>query len=454
MRTLLSALFLSMSLASAARADEGIQGYWEGELAGQTVAACFGSERGGYVYASRGELLTLEVAGNGSWLEKPLSKTASPAVATGVWFDLARDGDELTGRWKPTGAGATQPIRLRWRTSTAHERVQCSFEIATPEFEGVWKGELGGKPVVACLDAEGSGRYYYLAHGHAIELRAQPGHSWLEGPHWKSSGRWTSVRANADRLSGEWLAAQGDRRAAIALARIAPLAADEACEYELPQAYLAPRRAAMRIDTGPAITERGVAVRKLGLHEGEVSVLQLADPDAAGERINAALREEFEQSLTSHYDCAEFLWRMDTLEHADARWLVVRKWVNWECGGPYPGAESYAVTFDRLTGEAEETPRWVGDEFAVADGLAAKIAQRVIGPGGSRADEPDDGSSCREAWQDARSYLVWPSDHGVTFSPGFPHVIQACIEEVELPLAEVEPFLTPAGRAALLPATR
>jgi hypothetical protein len=177
-------------------------------------------------------------------------------------------------------------------------------------------------------------------------------------------------------------------------------------------------------------------------------VLQLVDPDAAGEKVNTALRAQFELAVVDFFECEEALWSMDEIIHADPRWLVVRRSESSFCGGAHPSWWSAGATFDRRTGEIVEARGWIGTEEAFPEALAAKIARRVLEPGGVREGDED----CRDAWEHEGYYDVWPTAKGLTFLPAFPHVIQACQDEVELPLSDVEPFLNDAGRAALFPA--
>jgi hypothetical protein len=218
--------------------------------------------------------------------------------------------------------------------------------------------------------------------------------------------------------------------------------------------YEALRREATILKTSAPTTDHGIAIRVTSAPGAEVQFLQLVASDAASQRINATLRAEFEEALLQHYECGEYVWSKAGLDHADARWLVVHYQVSWYCGGPYPGYGYAGITYDRRTGEEVDASNWIEGEYGISDALAERIALKVFGPGGLRAGDEEGADSCREVYDYTRHYLAWPSSGGLTLLPDLPHATQACAEELELSIAEVEPFLTPAGRDALLPTIR
>jgi hypothetical protein len=449
----LAAALATMAGAAAAAAAEpvstGLEGYWEGTLGGKPVVACFQStDRGSYAYRAHGDGITLRAAVDGTWLEEGFHSRPP----TGVWFDVAREGDAISGSWKPFGGGTSLPIRLARLAPLGVDKCEASPLVDADDLRGVWIGTVAAQPVVACFSNAGWGQYYYTSSGRSISLQASMTGDWIEGSRFAPNGRWSALRVAGGRIQAEWVSPKDDRRAPIRLTRNATLADDGKCGESA--AYDSPRHASTKIVEGPGTLDLGLKVRKLTVFADELSVLQLVDTDAAGERINAALRTELETAIRDRQECnadsggAEFAWSMDTLALADAHWLVVRTWAGWYCGGPHPDSTSSAVTFDRRSGNRVDTSGWFGADGQVPDALAALVSHRALVARGEEDADPED--SCRGAWEEQRGFEVWPSRGGLTFAAQFSHAMQACSDEVELPMDEVRSFLSPAGLAALL----
>jgi hypothetical protein len=359
--------------------------------------------------------------------------------------------------------------------------VTCAASLAAQvdaaELRGVWRGELGKSPVVACFESATAGGYYYEAHRTSIPLsRENDVADWIEGDD-DTTGHWRDLRVDPQVLLATWRAAAGGRTAPIRLARVADLAPEGDCRSSTD--FNAPRRAATPVRLGePQSTTvdswltgvpvvPGPRVRQLTAlpddPDASLRVLQLEDRDAGAQRINAQLRAWLDEAIIEHYECrnmggqGERDYEADALAHHDARWLTVRTVVRWTCGGPYPGAAIAQVTFDRQSGELVDPNSWIAGD-AQAPGDMPEILAKRLGTLAVRQrfdpKHPDDDADCSDSYDGWRAYQVWPAPGGLAFAPTFPHVVQACIEEVFMPAAELEPFLSDDGRAALSPDRR
>jgi hypothetical protein len=335
---------------------------------------------------------------------------------------------------------------------------------------GVWRGKVGTAPVMACLEAN-SGEYYYEKFRSSIPLNAakpQDG-SWIEGDEDGATGRWSHFTIHATQLQATWASVDGGKQLPIQLTRVAPLQHDESCDSGAVAAYEKPRRAATSRVEGPVVAskiqnlltesspvEAGPKIRVLSaeLKDDTIRILQLEATDPGATKINSTLREWFDSAVSSYYGCrnfgeqGSFDLEADELAFASERWLGVRRIDRSMCGGPYPSAEISVESFDRQTGELVDPAGWVeiGDDPAA--GLLKRVLDREFQDAGS-AEEREHQAECREAWEAAGLFTVWPTRAGLAFSPSLPHVDQKCGDDVELSYADIAPFLTAQGREAL-----
>jgi len=193
-------------------------------------------------------------------------------------------------------------------------------------------------------------------------------------------------------------------------------------------------------------------VRREKVADAEVELMQLDLPGPSGRNIDARLDAWFRQRLGHAYDCSnrnqpgEWTdWQQ--IEFVDRAWLVVSSAGNWYCGGPYPAHGEEWMVFRRGDGELVDTSGWLlRDDTGYPSALRALLADKAIRIRGSDAGDQD----CIDTWREMPVGLsLRPAEGGVSIDPDFPHVVQACQETIELSLAEIGPFLTPAGRIAL-----
>jgi len=74
------------------------------------------------------------------------------------------------------------------------------------------------------------------------------------------------------------------------------------------------------------------------------------------------------------------------------------------------------------------------------------IKQRLV----FNPKEAKEENNCLDVIKNNREYDIRLSKNGFIFTQQFPHVVQACTDDVELSYGELEPFLNKTGKAAVI----
>jgi len=331
---------------------------------------------------------------------------------------------------------------------------------------GVWRGTIGTQPIMLCLrraPADDSS-YYYLRHRSTIALRSADfgGAKWQERmAEDNSTGSWELAAAHGDTMSGTWSDADATRTLPIRLSRV-PVKGDPgaACgQFESdPQqdAYNAPRVDAEPLSTTTA-ADGSRTVRARG---NQLSVVELPDSAPHAGAFNAAMRNWLREQIVAYFDCASATRAGDKVDFNQQRefelragaWVVVRESFELYCGGAYPNGGVGYETWNLEDGKPADLWSWIRDSKRKCDyssdcGSAAPDALNTLLL--ELASRNKDGDECADAVNENRSYGLRPSRTGLVFTTSFAHVIQACDEDIEVPYAKVEPFLTDLGRQQL-----
>lgn len=336
-----------------------------------------------------------------------------------------------------------------------------------PVWQGVWQGAIGTLPVRACLKRDGvgdaTGSYYYLSKLRTIRLEQQgTSKVWMEGwirPNGPPAPHWTFAEVGRGRLTGTWT--DGDRALPFLLSRV-PDDEDEApCATD---AFNGPRWRPLTV-TAAAAMKDGVRYRKLVFGTGpafpdlSMKGFALIGDDVATRRINAALRaqvpgpqEDWRGCITGGLDAHGV---DGELEVALAPTLITPRWLGAalteadECGGAHPNSGTVPVTFDRATGAAVKLHDWLSDA-AVDRSEASGDLTPTVRPAFRRliiAQAGDVEPECRDALSEQEFWDIGLDRRGLTFRPELPHVTQVCADDVLMPWAALERFLTLPGRA-------
>ena len=329
---------------------------------------------------------------------------------------------------------------------------------------GVWRGTIGAQAVTVCLQRgplqESS--YYYVRHRTAIALGAAgaDGTQWNEGADDRPTGTWQLEAARGDRLDGTWSAPDNASTLPIKLTRV-HVDRDTArgCgRFEsgpAQDAYNAPRVAATAISE----SVNGDGLRTLSAFDKHVSVVSLPPSGPHAAEFNAAMRSWLDEQIAEQYGCsdavapnaAEFNQQRE-IDLRAGTWLVLRESYELDCGGAHPNAGVSYQTWDLASGKIVEPWTWIRDSKVKCDysadcGRAAppKLNAIIL----AAASRNKDADECADAVNDNRSYGLRPSATGLVFTTDFAHVIQACDEDIEVPYAQLAPFLTATGKAQL-----
>ena len=326
--------------------------------------------------------------------------------------------------------------------------------------EGVWLGHIGKNSVVACFDSATTGSYYYTSHLYGIEL-------WLDasGRNWneetdggESTGTWRDLVVVDSDMSGQWVAPSAGKPVSIRMhktSELAPAENDESCRTA---AYDEPRLRATTLKSSPVKQVSGHSVITLSARNGELTVVQIQEPGHGIDSLNQTLRRELSQRIVESYECiqsdspGEFIDRKDEIKYFKDGLIAIGETFNGTCGGPYPASSLTVFTYDAMTGEDIDTSQWIRLEKGnFPPELLRLIAGIEFAPRNGNSPEDEAGvAECRAAWLDQDAgFVVWPAVAGLYFSPQFPHVIQACGDDVLVPFKRLEPFLSDAGRKAL-----
>jgi hypothetical protein len=342
--------------------------------------------------------------------------------------------------------------------------------LAAPDleaFHGVWSGTIDSLRVQACYDAgdySSEGKYFYLRRLGTIPLRAndkKPGELTEGWADTKDVARWRMTSIAKDRAEGTWTGS--GRTLPIRLARL-PFTTSE--EFSTPCASLAfvrPILAASRI-VKTAAQVHGLTVDKwsLAYPDDSISVesFQLRGTGPAIAAINRRLRQPFDDADEGWKWCLRNARSFGADYHDEVearlvttRWLLANSFNESFCGGAHPNNSNQPLLFDRRTGKVADLYSW----FASANVRREKVeglSETIDSPAGKlfdlvlrlhpRASESEE--DCGGAVKTASSWTLELRAEGIAFTPDLPRVVMACGDELVLPWARLEPFLSPTGK--------
>lgn len=348
---------------------------------------------------------------------------------------------------------------------------------------GIWRGSIGDSQVMVCLespDTLNDSMYYYLRHRFSIPLQTNDnsGATWNEAsPDGQASdgskpvATWTLQLPVGDVMNGTWSAEDGSHKASIKLTRVADAGTSLGTGCDAVDgspsrlAFNAPRVASQKL----SVSQSPDGLRTISALNGNISFVELPTSIPHAARFNAAMHDWFAGQIAGYYECASSSFKgIPDYNEAYAidllmpPWLVAQETYSAFCGGAHPSGGTAGYTVWNLdTGKTVNPWDFIKDshwdylkEVNHCDntsdclrrpptGLAAIIVARF------KHDNADD-SDCTDAIDRNLNYLqLHPEKTGLAFSTTFPHVIQACDEEISLSWKQLMPFLTPKGKDAM-----
>lgn len=384
-------------------------------------------------------------------------------------------------------------LRCTLPCTKEHDDVKCPARPAFVEGDptdmsamearvGIWRGTIGDSQVMACLQTEqplSQSIYYYLRHRFSIPLEFEDnsGATLHEIPaddktssFSKPTAIWTLQAPTGDRMDGVWATADGSRQAPIHLVRVMSLdtgdnaSCDSFSSNNLAKvAFNAPRVASQKLK----IETSSDGSRQVSALDGNIHMTELPASVPYAERFNRTMHAWFAEQIAGYYDCAlnnggnpDFneSYNIDLLTPS---WLVAKETYSNYCGGAHPsgGTAGFSV-WNLKTGKTVnpwdfiKNSRWdfikkiyhCDSENDCQRRPPPSLNEIIVSQ--FKRDNADNGD-CSGAIDFSPDYLLYPTKDGLVFSTTFPHVVQACDEDITLPWKTVEPFLTQQGKEAM-----
>jgi hypothetical protein len=200
-------------------------------------------------------------------------------------------------------------------------------------------------------------------------------------------------------------------------------------------------------------------VMTYGPRAGGTEGLRLLGTGAALDAINAALREQASDAVSEHLDCTSLgimesgpgggfstmIWQ--TLQAWNDSFVVVRTGTEAFCGGTYPFNGSGTRTYRLDTGEQVETSTWLLPAYRTDIPVKSPLQRLLLKTYEAQGLGPDWGT-CKDeiSWQPSALY---GAPGKLVFQTFARHAVQPCQEDLPVPLAAIQRFLSPEGKKAL-----
>jgi hypothetical protein len=356
----------------------------------------------------------------------------------------------------PSARPEAAPARSAEPPEAAAPGGDPGAQPAPPRFDGLYRGEIGGKRVLVLVEGTDAdptlwGRYAYLDVGTPISLKGtlRGDSASLEeaaGGDAPVSGLWSGTFSPAG-FRGEWKSPDGARRhpIALSLATRGPgrgTALDDAFDGELARLNLVPEpREVVAGDVAYRLvrqTRTDVAYPRLSRH-----------PDAAVmAKVNADLEKRHVSSAGYALSCSPSVCA-GCEHHEDVRiafsQTFLSLWIsgNGLCGGPHPVDWADAVTYDLRTGSTVDLAK----EFALTTprGSFRKAALPVFLKhlSGGTPEWREQIADCYGGDAEDLDYRVLLSlaDSGLRVATSLAsHAEAACTAEAVVPFGELERF--------------
>lgn len=323
---------------------------------------------------------------------------------------------------------------------------------------GAWQGTIGKYPVAVLLTDKSCNRvssYYYLRHLTAIHLAQNYDIARTWNENWDGKGAaWTLASVTDDAIGGTWTSADGKRTLPISLKRIAePSAAPYSgnqCEAQF-AAYNKVRidRIMKKMVTKNA-TLGALRYRTLSVMNGKIVYFEVLPGAQHVSGLNKAMRDGMQSEIADALECHDhqdgYVSRYETAVRPTrllyGHILTIQNDYTHNCGAGLDNSSAYGgwdVDTDTpiFPGAWVNTEKYTYDKVKLSDKLKALIQQHAAAGKGECSGiltAPD------------TAYSVSFGSSGLVFHTRLPAAKQACNQEIEIPFAELMPFLTPEGQ--------
>ena len=340
-------------------------------------------------------------------------------------------------------------------------------ELRSP-LQGAWTGTIGGLTINACFSLEEAhqyGAYYYLSHLQLIELgEKDDGKTWWEGDRFQETQKgpaWKVDPPTGDVATGTW--ADKERTLPIKLKRLT-FSDEESVAPCASNAFFKPRVTPPKITETPA-KQDGITYTKIVSEVGkqfkvEIESFKLLGNSAPIRKVNTVLQ----QNIGSRGKAPEYIECMkgslesfgsdgdynDTFapDILTKHWLVATDTNDSSCGGAHPNTSSTDYVFDLQTGSVVDVANMlnklsigtVGKPLMTLQGQLKEAVLKL-----QQKENPD----CVEEVKNAENTDVSLVRAGLSFTPRVLEREGPCRNAVVISFADMQPFLTPAGKTRL-----
>lgn len=333
---------------------------------------------------------------------------------------------------------------------------------AAPVPKGVWEGTLGTQAIVACFNAEfPSGSYFYKRYRTPIQLtRRDKDDFWHEAG---DTGVWSLEAPKGTTLAGTWKRVKGKPAALpIRLDLADATGGDTACGGD---GYAGLLETPPKTETGPSKEfAPGRSFRPVRF-AGQATV-ELSGPEPTLAAINRELRRDLDtgpEAVKAYFDTRRaFLGRVGAPAEDEnitepvywgSQWLSIRSY-RWTAGTGRRGISWFHRTWDLQTGRQVDPWSWFGarppGQASAREGTGSGTltpAMRRFLFRHAKIDASKADPACSRNYENGAGYDLTLEASGMRFSQ--PAYGDGCEIEIEVPYAELDPLLTPAGKAAV-----
>ena len=331
---------------------------------------------------------------------------------------------------------------------------------------GIWTGTIGDSKVMACFQrdvnpAYDQAAYFYLRYGKRIPLAPVQSSktSWLEGDSKSPSGIWI-INVQQDQIWGNWSNAAKTKSLPILLNRFKSISSDHSQTCSPHEDTFSPvvykQSLSEKITRGDEQTFNGRRYRVISALQRPISSIELIGEGEAISYLNTLLMNELRAGLSAYYECptyeqsekSDYSSTIDPL-FWNAQWISLVIRTSGDCGGAYPFSNYSYSTWNLVTGKQLKIGGWINyRSFNRLNKIITKraIKQRIA----FNPKEASEENNCLSTIQSNSDYQIRLSKKGFIFTQNFPHVVQACTDDIEITYDELMPFLTKKGKEAVM----
>jgi hypothetical protein len=370
-------------------------------------------------------------------------------------------------------------------TAFAAGAMAAPAVVSRPPEDGVWVGSLGNQAVTACFkhpggsgeaDALAYGSYFYERYGKLIKLEPQaqsPGR-WVEMNEKVVTGGWEFRVTAGDMLEGQWSNPAGTPTAHIRLKRFNTLGSYDflSCETLAQGSRFGAQKHQVSVKTLP----NGKQYRVLSVLGGAISTIELVGEGDQLASLNERLANELRIGAASYFDCpvsgelptpANVQKKKPDYSSSitplfwNERWVSLAQNSSGDCGGAHPFSDTNRSTWALSTGAPVSLWTWIKasrkpdalpdyDDYDFNYAAPEKLNRLIVAKAvqarlAFNPKEAQEDSGCLDALTTNTQYDITLGTKGLVFSHHFPHVSQACDDNIEIAYSRLLPFLTEEG---------